>query len=1499
MISIVIPAYNYADYLPDAIDSVLSQGIEDIEIIVCDDASTDATPQIMARYAASHPSIKSHRNARNLGALGNINHAMSLAAGDYVLLLGADDYLEPGALIALSTTLDFHPELGFAYGRYDILLADGSMHHLTHEGWKGETYFGTRDELPDLLCHDCYINLGTTLFRRSVLDGRPFFDGALQALPTEAFFRATDWELMLRLARDGVRGAFLDRTISVFRQHGNQASGIDKYAVSGLAVLEHMELIKRYVNEANLPRLKGRLGGVFRLVYGKYRFYREHTDLANTDTDRTVRGRYHETCKTIAALIEKDADSVLPDPLKAALVEETGRDVGTEGPLFSVIVTTYNRPRLLVDALTSILAQTLQDWEIILVNDGGDLVEPALDWIRRDSRITYLRQPNRGVSAARNNALRLARGRYIAYLDDDDIMLPNHLTLLARGLERYPDRVVYTDSEMVLEEIGSGIRKELGRLKPYAHGNYDFARLQIANYIPINTFAHDRRWLDKVGVFDESLSAVEDWDLLIRLSRATDFHHIQEVTCEVRQRKGAENHLTGREGARMKALYERLYARYDDQQNAAIRAGRAAVLSVDHPAKASLFAVEYQRWLDVRGMRHVDVDILGERMVTGWAEKPMMTLLMKARRDDMEKLGNSIFSLQNQLYQNWRLIVVADFPAPDPVFSTTDILGWLEVDSLDDPARFAEACNIVVNEVAGDWIGLFPAGSEFRADWLLRCADHTQMAGKGQVAFYGDHDFVVLPGSYVDPQLKPDFNLEYLISWDYVGKSCWFNQRAVAEAGSIEPYPGAEGFELLLRLADLHGAGAIGHLPDPLLHLPRQNADALELAARRVAIENHLARLGRVGEVMDGAMEGTFKVVYPIAGEPLVSVIIPNRDKLEFLQPCIETLFAKTRYPRFEVIIVDNQSRDPDTLEYYDRVQGEYPGRLKVVEYDEEFNFSAQCNLGVREASGEYIVLLNNDVEIIQSEWMERLLMQAQHAEVGIAGAKLVYPETGKVQHAGILLGGGPELQSVASHYGEGEPLEEGGYMNRLRCEMYLSAVTAACMMIRRDAYESVGGFDEALGVLYNDVDFCLRVGQAGYRVLWSAYALLVHHHGKSVNAQLKNPAGFAKMAERNQAEAALMLDRWLSVMGDDPCYNRNLSLQQKPLSLEMRVPLINEPAFDERPRIIASSVSGGSGEYRVAQPLAALEKYGMAQATTMTQGDNMTRLLKLSEIQRQKPDVIVLQNAINDIELDMLRLYRTHFPGIMKVMTLDDLVTHVPEQSSLYRHFMANYRDARRRVREALSFIDRVVVSTEPLEEFARQFCDDVVRVPNRLKKDVWGGLQSRRNAGPKPRVGWVGAMQHKGDLEIIREVITKTASEVDWVFMGMWPEGLEDVIREMHIPVSFQAYPEKMASLNLDLAVAPLEDNPFNESKSNLRLLEYGALGWPVVCSDVFPYRTNHAPVARVANTVDAWLEAIRERVHDRDALAREGDTLKAWVARDYFLEDHLAEWANAYKR
>ncbi|MEG0804536.1 MAG: glycosyltransferase family 2 protein, partial [Pygmaiobacter sp.] len=302
------------------------------------------------------------------------------------------------------------------------------------------------------------------------------------------------------------------------------------------------------------------------------------------------------------------------------------------------------------------------------------------------------------------------------------------------------------------------------------------------------------------------------------------------------------------------------------------------------------------------------------------------------------------------------------------------------------------------------------------------------------------------------------------------------------------------------------------------------------------AIDAHLARTGVQGHAVKGKFPSTYKVEYTLPQpHPLISILIPNKDHAEDLALCLQSIYEKSSYPDFEVLILENNSVDPETERYYAKVQTEYPA-LSVVRCEGAFNFSAINNVGRKAAKGEYLVLLNNDIEILSEHWIEEMLGLCSQPEVGICGALLYYPDD-TMQHAGVITG----LGGFAGHSHKYLARGHSGYMFRTATVQDLSCVTAAMLMVKRSVYDEVGGLDEAFCVAFNDVDFCLRVRKAGYSVVFTPYAEAYHYESKSRGLDKKGEA-----KERFDSERARLAQRWGKSLLHDPFYNPNLTLDME-----------------------------------------------------------------------------------------------------------------------------------------------------------------------------------------------------------------------------------------------------------------------------------------------------------------------------------------------------------------
>ena len=431
----------------------------------------------------------------------------------------------------------------------------------------------------------------------------------------------------------------------------------------------------------------------------------------------------------------------------------------------------------------------------------------------------------------------------------------------------------------------------------------------------------------------------------------------------------------------------------------------------------------------------------------------------------------------------------------------------------------------------GEWQWLLPAGCELEPAALFRLA-HAVRRQPELLWIYGDHDLLDADGKRHSPCFKPDWSPTLLLSQNYIGWcGVWRHQGEVLPGSAVELHLH------WLQLGQDLAPQQIAHVPALLMQIP---AYCLCTDSDNLAALQHFSSRSAQGFTVSPAHHGICRQHWPLpASVPTVSVIIPTRNGLALLQPCIESLVTRTDYPQFEVIVVDNQSDDPATLAYLTEITRSYG--VKVLRYDHPFNYSAINNLAVSKASGELMCLLNNDTEVISCDWLSEMVSHVLRSGVGVVGAKLYYSD-GTIQHGGDAVGPG----GCADHFHSGLAADAPGYQRRAVCAQELSAVTAACLLTHRSLFLTLGGLDEInLPIAFNDVDYCLRVGEAGLRVVWTPFAELYHHEsvsrGKDVTPQ---------QLARAQGELRYMKKRWARRLKHDPAYNPNLSYDQPDFSL-------------------------------------------------------------------------------------------------------------------------------------------------------------------------------------------------------------------------------------------------------------------------------------------------------------------------------------------------------------
>lgn len=571
--------------------------------------------------------------------------------------------------------------------------------------------------------------------------------------------------------------------------------------------------------------------------------------------------------------------------------------------------------------------------------------------------------------------------------------------------------------------------------------------------------------------------------------------------------------------------------------------------------RAHARAPHYQGWIGhfdapgIPGYRHL------KKHIPEMAARPKISLVLSVQAGSTQHLSATIESVRAQIYPHWELCIVA---AADCDPAMQEILESFARNDARISVEFTQAYRVdaAAMEAGGDYLGIL-GERDLLAQWALYCIAAEAAACPDAALLYSDEDSIDAAGVRFAPNFKPDWNPQLLRSQNYLGGLCVFRADAASAAGGFQGrFDAAGSYNMALRVSEAATARQIRHLPRVLYHrralrngtAPEQVDKASHEAGRQM-LEMHLARNGIQGEVLGIPMAGGYRIRYAVpAAAPLVSIIIPTRDGLGWLRRCIESIRGLSSYPHYEIMVVDNQSADPDMLDYLDTLAT--GGGAIVLRYDQPFNYPAINNFAVRHARGKVLCLLNDDTEIITPEWLEEMLGLLHQKDVGVVGAKLLYPD-GTVQHGGDLVGVG----GVASHAHAFLRRDDPGYQGRALLAQDMSAVTGACLMVWKSLYETLAGLDERhLPVAFNDVDFCLRVREAGYRVVWTPHAELYHRESVS-----RGKDRSAEKARRNRREVAYMRKRWKHALRHDPFYNPNLSQERPDFSLS-HAPVVERP---------------------------------------------------------------------------------------------------------------------------------------------------------------------------------------------------------------------------------------------------------------------------------------------------------------------------------------------------
>lgn len=558
-------------------------------------------------------------------------------------------------------------------------------------------------------------------------------------------------------------------------------------------------------------------------------------------------------------------------------------------------------------------------------------------------------------------------------------------------------------------------------------------------------------------------------------------------------------------------------------------------------------AADYGKWYE---NHKASEEELAKQRKEHFAKEPLISILVPVYNTPREFLIQLLRSVGTQTYHNWELCIAN---------ASVDNKGVIEVlEHYQEKTKRLKVINVPENEgisqntnkalsiASGEYVALLDHDDLLAPNALYEIVKVINNKEDADV-IYTDEDKVTADlKEHFQPHFKPDFSEDLLRSNNYICHFFVAKREIVNEIGGFHPeFNGAQDYDLIFRCTEK--ARGIYHVPKILYHWRTHKASTADNPASKMyafdagkrAIEEHLKRVGEKGEVSHTKDLGFYRVKYPVIGNPKVSIIIPNKDEIASLEKCIHSIREKTDYKNYEIIVVENNSEKSETFEFYKKIERDW---LKVIYWDREFNYSAINNFGVRHATGDYLLFLNNDVEVINRDWMTEMLSHCQRKQVGIVGAKLYYPDN-TIQHAGIVIG----IGGIAGNMFTGMSRSFTGYLHKASLQQDLSAVTAACMMVERHAFEKVKGFEEDLAVAFNDVDFCLKIRKAGYLIVYNPNVELYHYESKT-----RGKEDTKEKLKRFQGEIDYMKERWSQILEQgDPYYNVNFSLIKCDYSLK------------------------------------------------------------------------------------------------------------------------------------------------------------------------------------------------------------------------------------------------------------------------------------------------------------------------------------------------------------
>lgn len=1230
-----------------------------------------------------------------------------------------------------------------------------------------------------------------------------------------------------------------------------------------------------------------------------------------------------------SALEQLDESGILPsdtEPFIRDALERISRAPGPGNasdhpcpsvmPLISICIAHYNRPHFLKTAIEAVRGQTYKNIEILVLDDGSDdpearrYVESLKKATREEQNFRVFLLKHRYLDAVRNVGARHAKGDFLLFVDDDNIPLPYAVEKLVACALRNKADVVTSASYYFSED---SMPTEPGLMTVFHPLGPDLGLAPFMNTFGDAQALYKTSWLREVAYTELGTVSYEDWEWFSR-ARLRGARFVLDPQPLYWYRVNASGmRVKGFDATSLRRVLQPFIdeapegygniVRYAQGLHFQRQTDQQSIQRLEQQNRQLSNLLLEQQPLFERDDPEVRETFMRATESADAGNLPSIETVVvipevapECRARTRRRLRSTLASLAAQWLGGERVSVVDANEAP------------LEFGADSRPVRLycAESStatsaterkilllNRVVEQSDADWIFPIYAGDTLEPD-ALYCLQEAVGRAPAPVLAYTDEtvlkDEVERPGrSDRYPLFKSDFNSMKLRSHLYLGCSVAYRRAEAARLGGFRGR--AWDYDMVLRLSEI---GSATHVAQPLLNRcaptrqeERQSesgeaSNAMRPAALE-ALQAHLGRSGSEGTAEAGAQPGYYRVAYPAYGDRTGIVIWAHKDVVR-TQASLEGLLSQLPLERIRLYIAYPADASEEIARFTGLLRTEGSAAALGVEIVGPVRTFDQI---VEQVEVAQALFINEGAQLDGTRLFDAMAGLRRDCDAALFAPNIL---TSKDNQSIYHSAGCSPLLKIDE--------EEGRLFAGVSVEQPAIAEGFERLDLM-DFWVGAPSFD-AFGFVPSELDtidtglpvdaalparLALALQKAGERfrtahVAANVFVMPSEELQPSVGTEAYMPGSLSRSREAVYA----LLDGT-----DDPVGNRNLS-RFADFQIEQEAAFRLGGPKRNVPRIIAHPADlEGCGEIRMISPMRTLQRHNLIE------GGVTQYQMSLGAIAAIEPDTIVMERQYKDGQIERIRRIGACYPGIFKVFEIDDLLhqlsVHNPHRDQIPG-------DVLKRLRRAIELCDRLVVSSEPLAEAYGRFAQEVVVVHNTIEMAKWSRLRNQpRLDAAKPRVGWAGGVSHKADLVAIRAVFEQTARDIDWVFFGMCPDELRPYVAEVHAGVPIGSYPAKLASLNLNLAIAPLEHTTFNRAKSHLKVLEYGILGIPVIASDFLPYNHDPFPIELVNGTPGQWIEALRENLKDREVLRRKGERLRQYVIDHWSTESRIETWLSGW--